>query len=442
MNAARSDTRIHETLANGFSSHQTRAPHARLAPAPRIVPPPNSEVTYKPGFPLNLILAPFNLVSFFAIRIFRTLGSFLPFLPLLFSRLQSANRNRASRRSLLPRDTAARFIREFEEEYGENQLPFLEKGYAHSLDEAKRDLKFLLVVLLAPEHDDTPDYVREALLSQDVVSFLRNKDNNTVLWGGSVQDSEAYQISTAFGVTKFPYAALVAHAPARSGSRSGSYATPSGMSIITSLAGPMPASEFLSKIRRAMDSHMPELTRLRAERAERDATRSIREEQDSAYERSLARDRERAKQKREEQERKRREAEEVAQAEQEQQTAAQNLENWKLWRAAHIKPEPPASDKNATRVSLRLPDGQRLIRRFDGTSTVEEIYAFVECWEILKAEAENKEAIKPEKFKHQYGFRLVSPMPRIVYDVKETDSISSVIGRSSNLIVETIDEEE
>src|SRR6201999_2092857 len=119
-------------------------------------------------------------------------------------------------------------------------------------DEAKRDLKFLLVVLLSPEHDDTQGYVRETLLSAEVVSFLRNKDNNIILWGGSVQDSEAYQISNAFGVTKFPYAALIAQAPARSGSRSGSFATPSGMSIIASLAGPMTPSEFLSKIRRGM----------------------------------------------------------------------------------------------------------------------------------------------------------------------------------------------
>lgn len=440
MSAARSDTRVHETLANGFSSQRART--SRLLPAPRIVPPPNPEVTYKPGFPLNLILAPFNLVSFFAIRLFRMLGTFIPFLPLLLSRFQSTNRNRASRRPLLPRDTATRFIREFEEEYGENQLPFLDKGYAHSLDEAKRDLKFLLVVLLSPEHDDTQGYVRETLLSAEVVSFLRNKDNNIILWGGSVQDSEAYQVSNAFGVTKFPYAALIAHAPARTGSRSSSYATPSGMSILTSLAGPMPASEFLSRIRRAMDSHMPELTRLRADQAERDVTRSIREEQDTAYERSLARDRERAKQKREEEERKRIQVEEIAQAERELQRAAENKENWKLWRAAHIKAEPPASDKNAPRVSLRLPDGQRLIRRFDGASVIEDIYAFVECWEILNTGTQVKNATKPEKFEHQYGFRLVSPMPRVVYDVKETDTISNKIGRSANLIVEIIDEEE
>lgn len=374
-------------------------------------------------------------------RVFRIIGAFLPFVPTFLARLQIQNRNRGSRKPLIPRDNAARFIREFEEEYGTNELPFLEKGYAHSLDEAKRDIKYLLVILLAPEHDDTPDYVKETLLSQDIVSFLRNKESNIIVWGGSVQDSEAYQVSNALGATKFPYAALIAHSPARS-SRSGSYATSSGMSIVTTLVGVMPPSEFLSKIRRAMETHTPELSQLRAERAERDAVRNIREEQDTAYERSLARDRERAKQKREDEQRKKQEEEEAAKAEKEQQHAAEQLEDWKYWRAARITPEPSANDKTAIRVSLRLPNGERIVRRFPGEVSVEEIYALVECWECLKEDSISKEAQKPEGFQHVYNFNLVSPMPRVVYDWKDQQSISSKIGRSANLIVEKLVDED
>jgi FAS-associated factor 2 len=445
LNTPPRDARVHETLANGSGPQLTRG--LRLQPAPRIVPPPNPNVNYRPGFPFNIILAPFNLATFITVRIFRILGTFLPFLPLLLTRFQSSNHNRGSRRPLLPRDTAARFIREFEEEYGQDELPFLEKGYAHALDEAKRDLRYLLVVLISPEHDDTPDYVRGTLLHPDVVSFLRNKENNTLLWGGSVQDSEAYQISTAFNVTKFPYAALIAHSPAASSGRTSCPSpSPSGMSIIAPLAGPLPASDFLARIRRAIDQHTPELTVLRAERAERDATRNIRAEQDSAYERSLAKDRERARQKREEQERLRQDAEKAALAEREAQQAAEDLAQWKTWRASRIREEPPVGDRSACRVSLRMPDGERVVRRFEGEADVEEIYAFVECYDVLQNRGgsgeKNKDTPRPESFVHRYRFHLVSPMPRTVYEVNDLGPIRSKLGRSTNLIVETIEEED
>jgi FAS-associated factor 2 len=115
---------------------------------------------------------------------------------------------------------------------------------------------------------------------------------------------------------------------------------------------------------------------------------------------------------------------------------------WKLWRAARLHPEPAADDKTAVRVSVRMPDGERLIRRFDGELDVEEIYAFVDCWDILRDGAESKEASKPTDFKHEYSFRLVSPVPRVVYDIKDSGSLRERLGRSANLMVETVDADE
>ncbi|KAF2673189.1 UBX-domain-containing protein [Microthyrium microscopicum] len=434
--AAPQDTRRQETLAESlqFSRHRSRIP-----PAPRIVPPPNPELNYRPGFPFNIILAPFSLASYILTRVFRIFAPLIPFLPTLLARLKSQDSTRVSnRRSLKPRDTAARFIREFEEQYGSNQLPFRELGYAHSLDEAKRDLKYLLVVILSPEHDDNDLYVQETLLAPEVIAFVQNKDSNIILWGGSIQDSEAYQVATAFNVTKFPYAALIASTP--NSSSSSSFATSgTGMGIIAPLSGLLPPAEFLSKIRRAMDSHMPEINRLRSEQAERNATRSIREQQDSAYDRSLAKDRERAKQKREEEEKRKQEEESERKAEEQREQAAHKSEGWKMWRAVRIKPEPSTSDQNAVRVSLRLPDGSRAMRKFEGSAEVEEIYAFVECAELLDSAVLSKEIAKPEGYDHQYPFKLVSPMPRTVYDINSQGTIREVIGRSANLIVEPID---
>ena len=54
---------------------------------------------------------------------------------------------------------------------------------------------------------------------------------------------------------------------------------------------------------------------------------------------------------------------------------------------------------------------------------------------------------EPRDFEHEYGFRLVSPMPREVYELKAGGTVKERIGRSGNLIVERIggdesDEEE
>jgi FAS-associated factor 2 len=215
------------------------------------------------------------------------------------------------------------------------------------------------------------------------------------------------------------------------------------MSIIAPLTGPLPPVDLLTRIRRAMEQHAPELTVLRAERAERDATRNIRAEQDSAYERSLAKDRERARQKREEEERRRVDAEKAALAAQEAQRAAKELAQWKTWRASRMRPEPPAEDRGACRVSLRMPDGERVVRRFEGEADVEEIYAFVECYaELRNGEQANKDVTRPEGFVHRYRFHLVSPMPRVVYEVNDLGPIRDKLGRSTNLIVETIEEDD
>lgn len=92
-------------------------------------------------------------------------------------------------------------------------------------------------------------------------------------------------------------------------------------------------------------------------------------------------------------------------------------------------------------MSIRLPSGERVIRAFRADAELEEVYAFVECYDFLRPdEAEEalaeKEALleEPEDFEHTYGFRLVSPMPRVVYGLDEGGSIGDRIGKGGNLL--------
>lgn len=408
----------------------------RVEAAPRIVPQPEGQVTTQAPLILTILLAPFNLVYSIFSKFFRLTGWLFPPLARLFNpgraSASTSRRTASGRKALNVRDTAARFIREFEEEYGENNLPFFENGYAQAFDLAKKDLKFFVVVLISPEHDETASFVRDTLLSPEVVEFIRNPDNNIILWAGNVQDPEAYQVSAALKCTKFPFTGVIVHTPQVSST---------SMSIAARIVGPTPTNQYMAKLRQAVQAHMEPLNRVRAQRTEQQTTRSIRQQQDSAYERSLATDRERARKRKEEEARKAKEEKEALERAQAAQRHADNLAQWRRWRAASIPPEPPASAdaKDIVRISLRMPSAERVVRRFAADAHIEELYAFVECYDILQSGDAVGDAREPDGFEHAYGFQLVSPMPREVYDVKTGGSIRDRVGRSGNLIVERTD---
>ena len=425
-----------ETLLNGSSSYPRSPRSPPREPAPRIVPQPESQQTYKPPFLLAVLFTPFSIlyrVFSSSLSLFRYLFPFLPRLLPSLANGASPARSRTGRRALNPRDTAARFAREFEEEYGSHNLQFFEGGYAQAYDLAKKELKFLLVVLFSPEHDDTSTFVRETLISQDTIAFINDPQNKIILWAGSVQDSEAYQVSTALNCSKFPFAALVVHTPQDSSTT---------MTTIARITGLQSASAFVAKLRTAINQHSQALDRVRAERSEQQATRNLREEQNSAYERSLALDRERARQRREAEAAQRRAEQEAKAKAEAEEIEAQKAEQWKLWRAHSIPKEPGPNVRDVTRISIRLTTGERIIRKFSEDAEVEELYAFVECYDILQSREIPSSVTEPTDYKHTYNFRLVSPMPRMVYDVEAGGTVGSKVGRSGNLIVEPISDDE
>lgn len=426
-----------ETLLNGSAAFGSSSSRNNLTPAPRIVPQPETNLNRQPSLILNILLFPFNLLYYLISKPLGLFSYLFPFLPRLLSTSNSgvasrsgAARNSTNRRHLNPRDTASRFIREFEEEYGPSPLPIFENGYAQALDLAKKDLKFLLVILVSPEHDDTPAFIRNTLLSDEVVNFIKAR-NDIILWAGNVQDTEAYQVSISLNCTKFPFAALVAHTPQVSST---------SMSVVARIVGSTSPTAFVAKLRDAIAQHSEHLDRARTSRESRQAERSLREQQNSAYERSLAQDRERVRQRREA-ENARKQAEDAARKDLEnQEKRARDLEHWKTWRARSLSKELGPEVKDTTRVSVRMPSGERLIRRFASDASMEELYAFVECHDILEDRAGSPEAAvnPPEDYEHKFEFRLISPMPRIIYEPDDQVPIGVRVGKNSNLIFEPV----
>lgn len=424
-----------ETLLNGSPTFPRSPSSSSRESAPRIVPQSETRNIYRPPLILAVLFAPFGFLYKLVSGSLGLFSSLFPFLPRLITELlrrrptRNTPKNTTGRRPLSPRDTAARFIREFGEEYGSHSLHFFEDGYAQAYDLAKKDLKFLLVILISPEHDETSTFVRETLLTSDMENFVNNPGNNIILWAGNVQDSEAYQVSSALNCTKFPFACLIAHIPQDSST---------AMSTVGRVAGSLPASAFFAKLQSAINRYSVSLERARTTRAEQQATRNLRQEQNSAYERSLANDRERTK-RRQEAEVARQRAEQEAKSQAEAAAkATREREQWKTWKAQSISPEPSADVKSCTRISIRLPSGDRIIRRFLLTTRMEELYAFIECHDTLQNNSGSPQAVCPKDYEHQYKFQLVSPMPRVVYDIQSGGTVGERIGRSGNLIVEPL----
>ena len=414
----------------------------------RISASPGDEILHRPPLILAILFTPFSLLYRLLATILSPIGAVFPFIPRAIARLAPSQRPRPSRRSLAPVDNARRFIREFSEEYGVNELPFVESGFNLALDNAKKDFKFLLVVLLSPSHDDTSSWVRDTLLSVQLNSFLTSHRNELILWGGNVQDAEAYQVADTVQCSKFPFAALLCHTPD----------SPStGLTTVMRAAGPMPPNELITKLHTALTAQTPQLTTARLTHQQTLASRTLRQEQDSAYERSLALDRARARQKRDEAAARALDEKAALARAQATDMAAQSRQQWRRWRAHSLPAEPPPST-TIIRLSIRLPSGERLVRAFPATAPLDDLYAFVDCHHLLplptpststseseekKEEEEDPPLQPPHDYTHRYPFRLVSPMPRTVYAVDVGGSIAERIGRGGGtLIVEPLAEGE
>jgi FAS-associated factor 2 len=168
------------------------------------------------------------------------------------------------------------------------------------------------------------------------------------------------------------------------------------------------------------------------------ADREIRDQQNSAYEASLARDRQRARERKEAEERRKREEAEAAKRAEEIEMVERKKEMWKRWRASKIPKEEPTG--SVTRIQIRTADGQRIVRKFEKETAMEEVYAFVECMDVDRDLLSNGLS-QPEGYEHVYPFRLVSMMPRKVFSPHE-GTVGEHLWPSGNLVVEAVDGDE
>lgn len=86
---------------------------------------------------------------------------------------------------------AFEFIELFETKYGQEHVEFFKGGYSQALEKARKDLRFMLVILQSDDHDNTDEFNKNTLTSTRFIEFIKQK--NILVWGGNVRESEAHK---------------------------------------------------------------------------------------------------------------------------------------------------------------------------------------------------------------------------------------------------------
>jgi len=105
-----------------------------------------------------------------------------------------------------PQRDVTNFVASFEETYGSEHPEFFVGSYAQVLEEAKKELKFLLVYLHSEDHEDTDRFCRQVLSNQDLRLYI---SQNCIVWGCSVKLAEGHRVSEALRESTYPFLGVV-----------------------------------------------------------------------------------------------------------------------------------------------------------------------------------------------------------------------------------------
>lgn len=266
--------------------------------------------------------------------------------------------------STRPEEDVAFFVSNFNAKYGLDHVPFLRGSYSQALEEAKRDLKFLLVYLNSPSHQDTDQFCLQTLASERFRDFVASM--NVIVWACSVDTPEGFRVSTALRESGYPFLALIVLRQNK-------------MMVVGRVEGLMETEALCERLEVVIRDNEAYIVAASAERAERNINAEIRQEQDAAFQETLRMDQERERLKREAEEAKRREEEEEKARVLAEVARKEEIRRAKIELASEVPDEPEADDPEAVRILIKLPEGQRLERRFLKHQSMKYLYYYVFC---------------------------------------------------------------
>lgn len=245
--------------------------------------------------------------------------------------------------------------------YGRVHPGFFQGSYNQAIEHSKRELKYLLVYIHSPHHVNTPSFCRNILCSDEFSQFV---DNNFIFWAGNLQCLEGFQVSNQLEAATYPFLGLIAplQQPV----------------LVDRIEGVHSIDYLITRLNNVLDATGSEVVAAREERHMRTVDQQIREEQDAAYTASLRADQEKERKKQEELERQRAAEEEEQRQQKVLEELAKERANERERKKAFFTTEPDASKGAVARIALRLPNGQRLDRKFYQTDTLQTVYDYVD----------------------------------------------------------------
>lgn len=289
---------------------------------------------------------------------------------------------------------------------------FMPISASQALFQAKRDIKWLFIYLQSDMHQDCNSFSEKVLINPHFLQFISERDIS--IWGGSVSNSEAYQLSNFYKVYKFPFLGLFGFSSQETSAR---------LELVYALQGlpePLSVSSIIFQMREAYDKNEPHMALLRERLHSEIAERSMRLDQDAAYQRSLQADRERENQR---QLQRQREADAEAHR--------CNLVKWAVSRVTQLDETSP----DRVKIAVRLIGGRRVTQEFSKQSRVADVYAW--CYLTNAGIEPQANGTPPVDFVPVFPFKLVNVYPR--HELLFSDAVvceCELLQKNGNLVME------
>ena len=101
----------------------------------------------------------------------------------------------------------ARFRENLDQQYSALHPQLYDGTYSQALEKAKRDLRFLLVYLHCPSHQDTDEFCQNVICSPELTAFV--SEQNGIFWACSVDSGEGFRVSEALHESTYPFMAVI-----------------------------------------------------------------------------------------------------------------------------------------------------------------------------------------------------------------------------------------
>ncbi|CUM62925.1 uncharacterized protein PRCAT00000485001 [Priceomyces carsonii] len=306
-----------------------------------------------------------------------------------------------------PIDKVNKFIRELEDNLSPENLrsgnslpPFFEGSYTQALYMATNRAKFLFVYLSNPQNESSSLIFDKVIANPEFINMFSN-NQNLLIWGGDLTNSEAYQLANSFGVTKFPFLGLVFLTRTTRMTPDGPVKTSPKITLVLKIQGGLgpdvdPNALIELKFKKKIRKYDAELSLIRNQLKESFMSQVLLKQQDLNYRASLEKDRVKAQKKL-------------------QEKMKKKFLAYKLEYFNNLNEE---ITEGMAKIAIKLQSGSRVTFYFPAESKVEDIFTYVELLnegyfdkEISSSLSDQQAEEEFKGFEPDFNFKLITPLP-------------------------------